>query len=71
LKKNRSTRQPGPRTRLKDSEKEAIRNHYNAIKDEWCLALEDEPIDWEFLFDLHWEMYELEHQHPWVKKAVA
>jgi hypothetical protein len=70
LKKNRSTRQPRPRTRLNDSEKQAIRNRFNAIKDEWCLTLETDPIDWQHLFDLHWEMYLLEHQHPWVKKAV-
>jgi hypothetical protein len=69
LKKNHPTRRP--RTRLSDSEKQAIRAHYYALRDEWCLELEEEQIDWQFLFDLHWEMYQLEHQHPWLKKAVA
>jgi hypothetical protein len=69
LKKNNPSRRPC--VRLSDSEKQAIRNRYNAIKDEWCQTLEGTPLDWQRLFDAHWEMYELEHQHPFVKKAVA
>lgn len=71
MKKNRSARQPRTRTRLTDSEKQAIRTHFYLLRDEWCLALEVAPIDWQHLFDVHWAMLQLEHAHPWVKKAVA
>ena len=64
---NHPTRRP--RTRLTVSEKQAIRDHYYALRDEWCLELEEDQIDWQFLFDLHYEMLQLEHQHPWIKQG--
>jgi hypothetical protein len=67
--KNHLNRQS--RIRLADSEKQAIRDHFHALRDQWCLALETEPLDWQHLLDLHWEMAELEHKHPFVKKAAA
>lgn len=69
MKKNRSYRDP--QSSLNAAEKQTIRTRFNNIKQEWCLALEEDPIDWQHLFDLHWEMYKLERSHPWVKKAVA
>jgi hypothetical protein len=67
--KNRSKRQSLPR--LADYEKQAIRAHFHALRDQWCLALEADPLDWQRLLDLHWDMAELEHKHPFVKKAAA
>jgi hypothetical protein len=67
--KNRSKRQSLPR--LADSEKQAIRTHFHALRDQWCVALEADPLDWQHLLDLHWEMADLEHKHPFVKKSAA
>jgi hypothetical protein len=67
--KNHSKRQS--RTRLADTQKQAIRAHFHALRDEWCLALEEHPVDWQRLLDLHWQMAEVEHKHPFVKKAAA
>ena len=67
--KNHSKRQP--RIRLAGTEKQAIRAHFHALRDQWCLALEADPLDWQRLLDLHWDMAELEHKHPFVKKAAA
>ena len=67
--KNRSKRQSLPR--LADSEKQAIRAHFHALRDQWCVALEANPLDWQHLLDLHWEMADLEHKHPFVKRAAA
>ncbi len=67
--KNRYKRQSLPR--LADSEKQAIRAHLHSLRDEWCLALEADPLDWQRMLDLHWEMADLEHKHPFVKKAAA
>jgi hypothetical protein len=66
LKKSRPTR-----PRLSDAEKQEIRQHYGALRDDWCLELEEPEIDWEFLFELHYDMLQLEQQFPWLKKAVA
>lgn len=68
MKKNHPRRQP--RVRLTDSEKQAVHSHYYAVHDEWCLELEEEQIDWQFLFDLHYEMAQIERQHPWIKKTA-
>ena len=67
--KNRSKRQSG--TRLADTEKQAIRTHFRALRDQWCVALEEHPVDWQRLIDLHWQLADLEHKHPFVKKAAA
>jgi hypothetical protein len=69
--KNPTTRQSRPRTRLNDSQKQTIRDHFCFLRDQWCQTLEADPLDRQHLFDLHWELYKLEHQHPWLKKAVA
>jgi hypothetical protein len=67
LKNNHPTRRPG--TRLTIPERQAIRDHYYALRDEWCMELEEDQIDWQFLFDLHYEMLQLENQHPWIKQG--
>jgi hypothetical protein len=69
LRKNSSARQP--RTRLTDSEKQTIRKHFYHLRDEWGAALEAESFDWQRLFDVHWELYKLERQHPWLLKRAA
>lgn len=69
MNKNRSASPSPRRTRLTVEQKQAVRDHYYALRDEWCLGLEEEQIDWQFLFDLHYEMLQLEYQHPWIKKG--
>jgi hypothetical protein len=33
--------------------------------------LDSPAIDWQQLFDVHWELSLLERRYPWLKKAVA
>jgi len=72
LKKKNQPISPAPRrTRLTAEEKQRIRTHRNFLLQKWGEGLNESPTDWQALFDVHWELYLLERQHPWLKKAVA
>lgn len=63
--------EPRPRTRLTVEQKQAIRNQFYAVRDQWCETAESEQIDWERLFELHCQMQLMQRQYPWIKKGVA
>jgi hypothetical protein len=71
LKKNQPASPSPRRTRLTVEQKQHIRNHRNSLLQQWGQKLDDSPTDWQALFDIHWELYLLERQHPWLKKVVA
>jgi hypothetical protein len=70
LNKNHSASSSPRRTRLTVEQKQAVRDRYYSLRDQWCMTLETSEIDWQSLFDLHWEMLEMERQHPWIKRAA-
>jgi hypothetical protein len=70
LKKNHSVSPSPRRTRLSAEQKQQIRAHRNFLFQQWGQKLNDNPTDWQGLFDIHWELYRLERQHAWLKKAV-
>jgi hypothetical protein len=70
LKKNHSVSPSPRRTRLSAEQKQQIRAHRNFLFQQWGQKLNDNPTDWQGLFDIHWELYLLECQHAWLKKAV-
>jgi hypothetical protein len=71
LKKNHPASPSPRRTRLTNEQKQAIREHRNLLLQKWALGLDSPGIDWQQLFDVHWELSLLERRHPWLKKAVA
>lgn len=71
MKKNHSASPSPRRTRLTAEQKQHIRAHRNFLLEKWGLGLDATPLDWAHLFEVHWELYLLEHKHPWLKKAVA
>jgi hypothetical protein len=71
LKKNRPASPSSRRTRLTAEQKQTIRAHRNFLLQKWGRELNESPTDWQALFDIHWELYLLERQHPWLKKAAA
>lgn len=71
MKKNDPTSQSPRRTRLTDEQKRAIREHRNCLLQKWGEGMDSPSIDWQQLFDVHWELYLLERRYPWLKKAVA
>ena len=70
MKKNHPASPSSPRTRLTAEQKQTLRNHRNFLLEKWAEGLDSESIDWQELFDLHWELYKLERQHPWLKRAA-
>jgi len=71
LSKNHSASPSHRRTRLSAEQKQTLRNHRSFLLGKWAEGLDSPSINWQELFDLHWELYKLERQHPWLKKAVA
>jgi hypothetical protein len=71
VKKNHPASPSPRRTRLTDEQKQAIRTHRNCLLQKWAEGLDSPTMDWQQLFDVHWELLLLERQHPWLKKAVA
>lgn len=71
MKKNHPASPSPRRTRLTAEQKQHIRAHRNFLLQKWGQGLNENPTDWQALFDTHWELYLLERQHPWLKKAVA
>jgi hypothetical protein len=71
LKKNDPSSQSPRPTRLSAEQKQTLRNHRNFLLQKWGEGLDSPSINWQELFDLHWELYMLERRHPWLKKAVA
>lgn len=70
--KNRTHSQSLRRTRLTAEQKQAIRDHFYNVCDQWCsMTLDTEAINSDRFSDLQWEMYQLKQQHPWLKKAAA
>jgi hypothetical protein len=70
LKKNHSASPSPRRTRLSAEQKQAVRDRYCLLRDQWCQTLESAQIDWTRLFDLHYAMLQLEQAHPWIKRAA-
>ena len=70
MKKNNPA-SPSRRTRLSAEQKQSLREHRNFLLQKWGEGLDSPSIDWQQLFDLHWELYQLERRYPWLKKAVA
>jgi hypothetical protein len=68
--KNRTHSQSRRRTRLTAEQKQAVRDRYYNVRDQWCMTLETQQIDWQRLFDLHFEMLQIEQAHPWIKRAA-
>jgi hypothetical protein len=71
LKKNHPASPSSRRTRLTAEQKQEIREHRNCLLQKWGAGLDSPSIDWEQLFDVHWELELLERRYPWLKKAVA
>ncbi len=71
MKKNDPTSQSTRRTRLTAEQKQTIRQHRNFLLQKWGEGLDSSSINWQELFDVHWELYLLERRYPWLKKAVA
>jgi hypothetical protein len=71
LKKNPSASPSPHRTRPTAEQKQAIREHRNFLLQKWGQGLDATPLDWEHLFNVHWELHMLEREYPWLKKAMA
>ena len=71
MKKNHPASPSPRRTRLTDEQKQTIREHRNCLLQKWGEGLDSPSIDWQQLFDVPWELHLLEHQYPWLKKAMA
>jgi hypothetical protein len=71
LKKKHTASPSSPRTRLTAEKKETLLAHRNFLLQKWGQELNESPTDWQALFDIHWELYQLERHHPWLKKVLA
>jgi hypothetical protein len=71
LNKNHSASPSPRRTRLSAEQKQVVRDRYYSLRDQWCQTLESAAIDWEALFNFHFQMLQLEQAHPWIKKGAA
>jgi hypothetical protein len=67
---NRTHSQSARRTRLTAEQKQAVRDRYYNVRNQWCMTLETSEVDWQRLFDLHYEMLQMEQAHPWIKRAA-
>ena len=70
MNKNHSTSPSLRRTRLTVEQKQAVRDRYYSLRDQWCETLESATIDWEALFNFHFQILQIEQAHPWIKRAA-
>ena len=51
-------------------EKEALLIDYLLVQRDFCYALLADPLDWEMLFSLHFNLKRRERRSPWLKKVL-
>ena len=66
----RSRRRPLPAS-CSTSEKEALLYDYLLVQRDFMDALLAEPLDWDRLFTLHFNISRREQKSPWLKKVLA
>jgi hypothetical protein len=70
--KNPTHSQALRRPRLTTEQKQAIRNHFYSLCDQWCeMTWDKEAVNSDRFYALQCEMYQLRQQYPWLNKAAA